>query len=70
MYNRQTGSDNIYGDGIQRGYCILYNVQCIGAIVATLSKSISEDFAKWRQQRFQRDARDRENRSSAKILRV
>ena len=58
MYNnRQTGRDNIYHGRLH-----------IEGVL--LSKSISEDFAKWRQQRFQRDARDRDNRSSTKILRL
>ena len=68
IYNRQTSRDNTYHERWH-----IWHIA--GALYRSHSlvqafQEISQSGSKILKQRFQRDARDRDNRSSAKILRV
>ena len=68
IYNRQTSRDNTY-HGRWHIWLIAGVLYRSHSLVQAFQE-ISQSGSKILKQRFQRDARDRDNRSSAKILRV
>ena len=68
IYNRQTSIDNTY-HGRWHIWLIAGVLYRSHSLVQAFQE-ISQSGSKILKQRFQRDARDRDNRSSAKILRV